>query len=129
MNTSITISKLGTLAFTILLATNLCGMESNAGKRKRNEQTVEIMDCAMQTDPEPKEGTVQPERTPGQQALLYLLLEEDKNGKNALGRAVERLDSREVQTFLAIGMNINQENNKGETLLHRATLDPYTPKE
>ncbi|TET33667.1 hypothetical protein E3J61_03730, partial [Candidatus Dependentiae bacterium] len=62
MNTSI-ISKLATLAFTILLATNLCGMEAGeAGKRKRNGEQEDLrkksrvlMDCAMQTDETPQD--------------------------------------------------------------------------
>ena len=118
MNTSITISKLGTLAFTILLATNLCGMESNAGKRKRNEQTVEIMDFGMQT------AETLEQRDLEQKILRVLLARKDCIAGNPLHQAIVYQEIDSARDLLAVGADVNALNKRGESPLCIAARKP-----
>jgi len=118
MNTSITISKLGTLAFTILLATNLCGMESNAGKRKRNEQTVEIMDFGMQTTETLEQRDLE------QKILRVLLARKDCIAGNPLHQAIVYQEIDSARDLLAVGADVNALNKRGESPLCIAARKP-----
>ncbi|TET33668.1 hypothetical protein E3J61_03735 [Candidatus Dependentiae bacterium] len=118
MNTSI-ISKLATFAFTILLATNLCGMEADeAGKRKRDGEQEDprkksrvLVDFAMQTDETPQDHAFK-------LTMLKDLLEQpDSNGQPPLHQAVIRKDARGIKYLLAAGANINATNSDKESAL------------
>ncbi len=125
MNTSI-ISKLGTLTFAILLATNLCGMESIAGKHGRDEKqtkqgksrkknrtapTVAVADFAMQTDETPQDHDFK-------RTMLKRLLEQpDSNGQLPLHQAVIRKDASGIKDLLEAGADINATNSGKKSAL------------
>ncbi len=130
MNTSI-ISKLATFAFTTLLATNLCGMESIAGKHRRDEEqteqgesrkknrtapTVAVADFAMQTDETPQDHAFK--RT----MFKHLLEQPDSNGQPPLHQAVIRKDARGIKDLLEAGADINATNLDKESALALAVV-------
>ncbi len=122
MNTSI-ISKLATFAFTILLATNLCGMESIAGKHGRDEEQEDprkksrvLVDFAMQTDETPQDNAFK--RT----MFKHLLEQLDSNGQPPLHQAVIRKDAKGIKDLLEAGANINATNSDKKSALALATI-------
>ncbi len=129
MNTSI-ISKLATFAFTILLATNLCGMESIAGKRKRNgeqenprKKSPVLVDFAMQTD------ETQEQRDQKDRVLTHLLKKRDHVVGTALHKAIVDQQFDQVNDLLyAITSlnvnNINDVNDRNESPLCVAARKP-----
>ncbi len=130
MNTSI-ISKLATLAFTILLATNLCGMEADeAGKRKRDGEQEDprkkspvLVDFAMQTD------ETQEQRDQKDRVLKYLLEKSDHVVGTTLHKAiVDQQFARANDLLYAITSlnvnNINDVNDRNESPLCVAARKP-----
>ncbi len=129
MNTSI-ISKLATFAFTILLATNLCGMESIAGKHRRDEEQEDprkkspvLVDFAMQTD------ETQEQRDQKDRVLTHLLKKSDHVVGTALHKAIVDQQFARAKDILDVvaslnANNINDVNDRNESPLCVAARKP-----
>jgi len=123
-----------TLALTTLLATNLCGMESIAGKHGRDEEqteqgesrkknrtapTVAVADFAMQTDETPQVHDFK-------RTMLKRLLEQlDSNGQPPLHQAVIRKDASGIKDLLEAGADINATNSGKESALALAAVRSF----